>query len=403
MKASVSFDWVTFTVLGFGNEYELVIKNFLRLKPELFKDSGHGMNGYKSGCSFDGIRVLYDGNYYENQDSARTYPMGVCVSLSGDACRAFETLTPGYGLLQMFRYISGFDGDFVHYTRIDLACDDHCGYLNLDTVIKHADHDSDSEHWVKGRFSDVCTNSSRKKKSGREKAKSVYFGSPSSQRRIRFYDKAKEQGDFNAHWVRCEMVLRGDYANGAVRLILDSGDNVGACAAGLIRDFLEFVEPTDINISRCKLSDWWDRFLEGVSGVKVLVTRKACHTWDKLDKWIRSQLAPSLFVARSMFGDNYLDEVMRNNKHRVCKEKRFLIEEYFDVFGVTSDLPGQELIPGFWHGDPMGAGHRMNDERDERLACRPEKFLRLPDMTEWERLQFFPPFETSRGCQVAFA
>ncbi|GHU95358.1 Cro/Cl family transcriptional regulator [Clostridia bacterium] len=385
MKSTVSFDWLTFTILGLGNEYETVISNFLKLNPALFSDNSYGMNGYKSSVSFNGIRVLYDGNYYEESGERRVYSMGVCVSMSGDACRAFEEIDPGYGIIHMLRYISGFDEDFVHFTRLDLACDDHDGALDIDTVKRHADNDDEFEHWVKGRFSTVSDNGSRSKGSDRKKAKSVYFGAPCSKRRIRFYDKAKEQGDFNSHWIRCEMVLRGDYANGAVKAILDCGDDVGGCVAGIIRDFLEFVEPTDANIGRCQIAQWWNDFLDGVAAVKVFVSRKAVHTWDKLDKWARFQLAPSLYAMRSMFGENYLNEIIDGNKYRVSKKNRMLMEEYFEVYGLQSEIWGQELIDGFWCSDDEGSGHRAGDER---IVYEPERLLNLPTMTSFEEFRF---------------
>lgn len=92
------------------------------------------MNGYPFRLSFDGINILY---------GARE-DMGVCLSMSGQGCRSFESYGNGDWIC-LFRYlVDGVEDEAINITRIDLAFDDHTGILDIDTLVD----DTDDHYYV---------------------------------------------------------------------------------------------------------------------------------------------------------------------------------------------------------------------------------------------------------------
>ena len=100
----------------------------------------------------------------------------------------------------------------------------------------------------------------------------MYIGAPSSEFRVRIYDKALEQG-VEGHWIRVELVMRSANANAFVEDMTNS-ENVGKLAAQVINDKFSFIERDDSNISRCTVCDWWQNFVDELDrpGVKSCVS-----------------------------------------------------------------------------------------------------------------------------------
>ena len=159
---------------------------------------------------FNGIKVLYQPR--ENMDFQS---MGVCVSMSGTGCRTFENHTKmllddahdeqGTGYTAFPNLFQIICANNCNVSRIDIACDDHDGALNMDDIVESVMNN------------DVCTRMQKRQVvlsyDGVDKdGTTVYFGAPSSDFRVRIYDKAKEQGDLVSHWVRVELVFKGKNA-----------------------------------------------------------------------------------------------------------------------------------------------------------------------------------------------
>ena len=151
------------------------------------------------------------------------------VNLSGRGCRTVESLRPGFdwyallmSLLDKERKGEG------HISRLDVAADDHEGVLDMQKIFKYI---------ATGRV--ICKAKFRTWTQGSEEH--CYFGSPSSDRRVRIYNKALEQGKPEEHWIRAEMQMRDDAAVSFLLSLEAEGLQIGETYAGVLLNFLRFV------------------------------------------------------------------------------------------------------------------------------------------------------------------
>ena len=87
MKSEVLVDWLTFSVKN-ATEPKEVIRRYLGMEPELFQDAGYSLLGYDKVLRFGDICVCY-----EPRENGFFKDMGVCVFMSGNGCREFETMS----------------------------------------------------------------------------------------------------------------------------------------------------------------------------------------------------------------------------------------------------------------------------------------------------------------------
>lgn len=140
----------------------------------------------------------------------------VVLDMSGKGCRSCEELNGGWDWYRFLRIFDagmtvpvkdsdygGMKGQYtVHIGRIDLACD-LLGDGRLTVLFL--------QRYVQQRKF-ICKSDYHTSVVGNHEL-AVYFGSPRSDRRLRIYDKALEQGlQDTAKWVRFEFQLRNDNA-----------------------------------------------------------------------------------------------------------------------------------------------------------------------------------------------
>ena len=129
MKCEVLIDWLTFSVKK--NDPSEVIREYLGLDPALFQDTGYSLLGYNKVLRFSDICVCY-----EPRENKHFQNMGICVSMSGNGCRAFETMsklgakdkqgTQSVAFPALFQLLTA--DETANVSRIDIACDDREGY-----------------------------------------------------------------------------------------------------------------------------------------------------------------------------------------------------------------------------------------------------------------------------------
>lgn len=287
MKSIATIDWCTFSVKG-AEDPKQVVTHYLRMDPELFQEMPYGGLGYTKCMNFGGLVVYYA------PPEGRTVDMGVCVSMSGKGCRIFEKhtqyekdgKTPFYKLFAVCH-----PDPVVSFTRIDLAVDDKDGYLDLDVICDAVDEDTinsrlQDRHYIRGRF-------------GKQKAgTTVYLGARKSAFNIRIYDKAKEfykrnEEGYYSHWVRLEMEMRRQNANGCVAAIVNTED-LGVLASGILNDKLAFIERDDSNITRCQICKWWLDFVDAVGTINLVSKEEMVHTLERKIDWMKRSVAPTL-------------------------------------------------------------------------------------------------------------
>lgn len=312
MKAEVLIDWLTFTVKGY--EPQQVIRNFLGMDPALFQDAGFGILGYNRVLRFSDILVCY-----EPRENEYFKDMGVCVSMSGNGCRAFEAFS-SYGpvpFAALFQLLEDTPGSNV--SRIDVACDDGAGALDMDKIIDKVQHNE-----INSRMTarSVLVSWDGLYKNGA----TVYIGAESSAFRLRIYDKALEQGTQD-HWVRVEMVMRGCNANAFVHEVVQ-GKPVGQLASQVLNDKISFIERDDGNISRCSVCSWWADFVQELTVLHLTTRPEVQHSVARIDRWVVEQVGPSLAVLVRSFGIQHLVEIALTAQDRLSDQQKALIEDF---------------------------------------------------------------------------
>lgn len=331
MKCQVLIDWLTFSVKK--EDPREVIRDYLGLEPALFQDAGYGLLGYNKVLRFSDICVCY-----EPRENEHFKDMGVCVSMSGNGCRAFETMSrltfPGAKDKQgtksaafpvLFQLLTA--DETANVSRIDIACDDREGYLDMDKIID------------KARANDINSRMRRRNIhesiDGVNKAGStLYIGAPSSDFRVRIYDKALEQGA-EGHWIRVELVMRAVNANAFV-LEMTNSENVGKLAAQVINDKFSFIERDDSNISRCTVCGWWLAFVDELGKVRLVSRKVIQHGVDHIRDWIQTQVGPSLYILMQTMGILDICNIAAGAAGRISPRQEALIIDYK---AIRSSIP----------------------------------------------------------------
>ena len=316
MKCQVLVDWLTFSVKE--QDPAKVIREYLGLDPELFQDAGYGLLGYNRVLRFSDICVCY-----EPRENDFFRDMGVCVSMSGNGCRAFETMSKLTQAGQdsvfptLFQLLAA--DETANVSRIDIACDDRKGFLNMEEIVEKVQANEINSRMTKRS---VIVSFDGTQRSG----STIYLGAPSSDFRVRIYDKALEEG-VDGHWIRVELVMRHKNAAAFVAQ-MNSAPSVGKLAAQVVNDKFSFIERDDSNITRCTVCGWWQSFVDELESVRLVARCVIQHSVERIENWIESQVGPSLAVILNTLGWPHLFELARAAAGRLSAWQLSLISDY---------------------------------------------------------------------------
>ncbi len=155
---------------------------------------------YQYGEYFMSIKILSDPKNEQDEGN-------VTVEMTGKGCRAFESF--GHGDFD-FLFNLAKDKE-INVTRLDIAFDERENKINiyeLGRLTMESDEVDKPLHFV-SEFHDHSFIQPRRKLS---KGATIYWGSKRSEVFYRIYDKAKERGDLESHWIRYECQMRKDIA-----------------------------------------------------------------------------------------------------------------------------------------------------------------------------------------------
>lgn len=269
-----------------------------------------GMYFYKSRHAFNGISFLFDGMRED---------MGVCCQMSGKGCRTFETFGNG-DYESLFNRCVHYSG--MNISRIDIAYDDFEGILDMDKICRYT---NDKSYVSPLSWYNVENGTP---------GSSVYFGAPSSDLRIRFYDKAKEQKIKEPmHWVRCEIQLRRELAfNFVNELVKDGTDNIGRMFVGVLNNYLRFLElGEDTNKQRREAALWWLDFVGDLEKIHLYEKPGTEYGEELLYNYVIRQAGNSIHTYIECFGIDRFFEDLKKRGTVLNPNQRKLIEKYKGV------------------------------------------------------------------------
>ena len=230
-------------------------------------------NGYTHSIYFNGITICWGvpqswgGEYHKDT----TY-----VNMSGSGCRAYETHSSNCDWNSLLALLVSCED--YHISRLDVSYDDFDNVLDMDIIY----HESlQRDHMIttfrRGFWELGILNA--------KKERTVYFGSKKSNLMFRIYDKKEERNRSDlSHWVRWEIQLRDDRACTFVRKYIDNDYNIGEVFAGVIYNYLRFVEPeeNDSNNRRWGLQEWYQKFIGNAEKIKLFEKKDEEYNLYKL-------------------------------------------------------------------------------------------------------------------------
>lgn len=318
----ILYDWVSFTSKHHSPD-QLI--DMLGLSYVPWTET-KGARGYRDRKYFNCISIHYNG-----RDD-----MGVWVEMSGQGCRAFESLSQ-VGWDNLFKFIHEND---LNMTRLDVAYDDHTGILPLETI---------AEDTRKRRFisrSDKYEVHYSGDTSGPDEGLTVQIGSPQSKVLFRIYDKAIERGHSHAdmHWVRCEMQLRDDRALQFTKI----PKPIGEAYAGVLLNYLRYVVPSDdTNRSRWEMTDYWYALVGNAEKISIYTAPGMEYNEEKCKNYVVNQAGNAIDACIQMYGsDEFLKmieerQTMPNPKYEMLIKRHrmevlaFRVQTWFN----TADEP----------------------------------------------------------------
>lgn len=248
------FDWLTvsFEDLGYAD-----LIGLLGIDRKWEEQNTGSRLRYGHRIAFDGISI-----HYTDDDDKKHNP-GVCLEMSGQGCRDFESFGSG-DWFTLFDDIRRFGGKI---TRIDIAYDDFIGVLPIDIIADQARCGLFTSRLQRCQVFYDWSNHGNRDQCGL----TIMHGSRSSDCSIRIYDKRAERGAWSEcnHWVRCELQLRSGCGQGFLDRFAEVGD-LGLTFCGVLQNYLTYrCKSTDQNLRRSYPCPWWQRFIRTASALPI--------------------------------------------------------------------------------------------------------------------------------------
>ena len=295
----------------------------------------------------DGIKVHYNVKL-EDKGLGRNHECIdlVILDLSGKGCRAVESMNNSdfdwLGFLK--KYDAMFRSGNAHIARLDIACDDIEGLLDMKKLQEYTYYD---KYVCRGK------NTPDMVIKGKE---TIYFGSEKSDRRLRIYNKAMEQ-KVDRHWIRIEFQLRNDNAMSWYLNWLNYEDRIGELFAGVLLDYLRFVQlpkGMDVNTmkeqrhqARLPTVKWWDKFLNTCTRIPQLYLPGEEYDFNRLVRSDKQNHSTTKTMLRllEVKGETFPDYINEVNRAKHNRHQRDLLIQV----GIDPDeqITVDDLFPGF--------------------------------------------------------
>ncbi len=237
--------------------------------------------------------------------------MGVWVEMSGQGCRAFESISQ-LGWPGLFSFISE---SGLKITRLDVAFDDHTGILHMRDIIEDTQDGnfvSRSDYWETVLSS---------------KGSTVQIGSPQSKVLVRIYDKARERHcEEGTHWNRVELQLRDDRAIQFTRLQLP----IGEAFSGVLLNYLRYVIPDgeDSNRWRWPMRPYWLDMLEVLTPISIYTAPGLEYNVDRCREYVVNQAGNAIDCLIKIYGLNEFRTMIDNRSTSTNPKYENLVQQY---------------------------------------------------------------------------
>ena len=341
---------------GLGDIFEILgIEDYF----ECFVDIGSRLY-YKHTYIYNNLRI-----YVASEE--RFDDMGICVEMSGSACRWLESVVDGFNWFDFVKNLRDYVacGYALNINRIDYAYDDYDGLLDMDKIYNCAVSREYVSLYrsVKDNVSYKCVDFSINNSIGDGCiGKSLTFGSRRSNSSCIFYDKLYEQKqkykndkekldelDKIKHWVRFEIRFKRKNAIKLVNAMCElSPDDFTVYLSKVINTYIRFIDLDDDNATRCTIKEWWKKFI-GTSERSSLTSDKiVTNEFIQALNWFDRSVAPTLYAIQQNIGIDKFQQLLESygNKERwtikhdiISKTKDYSFKYYTDLDKWKAYIP----------------------------------------------------------------
>ena len=276
--------YLSVTVWCTAKEGEMVWDDYFREYLGKLTESKNHERGFKS-C----LKGILGKMKFDAHNGGKEY---IAFELQGQACEVVPVKI-------MFLFLRTLSRNWKYrISRIDLAFD-RPGFSVDDFYLALVDGNFKSRAT---RQSLTCVDSPfQLRDNGEVGCKTVYFGSRSSDRMVRCYNKHG--------FVRFEFEIKGKWAELVGQRIIENEPlNWGRFGLALINDFME------IHLS------WWEEFIKGKYEIKLSAYTAHQISKEKLEKWISRQVAPGLSALVEANGWEWISDQLEEAKKRRDKK-----------------------------------------------------------------------------------
>lgn len=207
------------------------------------------------------------------------------IELSGVGCRTLESLHSNSFDWLGFLCLIADKGpcSTLHVSRLDIATDDTDGVLSFPKLYRY----TKLKRYISRARRVFWTDGSEQQ---------IFFGSPSSDTRLRIYNKALERGVPDEQWIRAEFQLRNDAAYSFIQN-LKLTQHIGKCYSGVLLNYLRYTVAApdgNNNNGRIDTVSWWSDFLGECTRLKNIYVGGLEYNRQSLNDFIRKQCSSSL-------------------------------------------------------------------------------------------------------------
>lgn len=282
----ILYDWLTFSSSSISDPDEII--RILGLSDHPWQKELGSRLRYDERWQIEGFGISVHFSY---PDSKRNE--GVCVEMSGQGCRAFET----WGACSFDDLIKWIIDNGFNISRLDIAYDDFEGLIDIKSMYGQAlrrEFRCRSEH-LSLYFDGVDRDSGHD-------AISVCHGKRDSHIFIRCYDKRAERKAFDEfpHWVRLEMQLRNENAMG----FASASGSIGQKFRSVLCNYLNYLDPDpdDSNYRRWEVSSWWVNLLDGAAAISIVSKKDIDYNRERLNDFVYNHCANAIKAAVALDG-----------------------------------------------------------------------------------------------------
>lgn len=345
MDNVILYDWLT---VSFSNVDKDTLIHLLGLQSLSWSEADTGSRlRYGHRLYYDGISIHY------TDDWDRKHNQGICLEMSGQGCRDYETFGKGdWWLLFDFIRLSK-----AKVTRLDLAYDDYTGLILLPIMAEMA-----RKFMFTARSQKVRVIEEAEDANPDHLGISVCHGSKSSDLYIRVYDKRVERHAWDIpHWVRFEIQLRNNNCDG----FISNGQDLGEKFRGVVSNYLNYrcPEPSDTNKRRWHVAPWWQKFLAGAAAISIHTTKDIEYNRDRLEAHVYERNHNAIKTAILSSGlPQFLEKTFGRSEELPDKYKKVLqaSENAAEIERILNETTGLQMVDLIRSAEDWADYHAIN-------------------------------------------